>query len=309
MQPEDIDKLFRAKLEQHATPPPPSLWYDLQEQLEPEEQKRRGGFWMYAVAAAVALLLVAGGGWLVWQGRLGAPGAPAAGTLATTTTPASSGLGRGDESASPAETAPLSTPAADFGRESVSNKAAATAAVVAPAEPNPAAENFATSAARQATVNTRSASTHQPQQLLARTERAAAPRTSAGPEKPVFQPADEPSVADLHQAVAAQPAPQPAPAASLTPAAPAGAPGGLPAGAIEVEVRQHPDQAVALAAADADQNAPGRTRPSVRGVLRQMRRLAQGEKPNLAEVGLPANPALTVQARVAGHTLTKTISL
>ncbi|RAK70128.1 hypothetical protein [Hymenobacter edaphi] len=308
MQPEDIDKLFRAKLEQHATPPPPSLWYDLQEQLEPEEKKRRGGFWM-AIAAAITLLLVAGGSWLVWQHQPLGPGN--AGPLASGTTTGGPGQPRPAEA--PATTTPTapSTPAdADFGVDSTVRMPLDPATIAARPAAAPTAEeaakNSANPAATQATVTPRPASTHQQQQLLARTERAAAPRTSDRPEKPVFQPTDEHSVADVRQAVAAQPAPAQT-TASLTPAAPAGAPS-LPAGAIEVEVRQHPEQAVALAPAAAAE-APGRTRPSVRGVLRQMRRVAQGEKPNLAEVGLPTNPALTLQARVAGHTLTKTISL
>jgi hypothetical protein len=300
MQPEDIDQLFRAKLEQHATPPPPSLWYDLQEQLEPEKKERRGGFFMYAVAAAVTLLLLAGG-WLLWQG----PRTSSSGTLASNS--ASDGKAAGATGAEQAAPAPANTPAAtDFATESAANTNSVAAGVAATDD---AAKTLKNSVERQATAAPRPASTPQQQQLLARTERAAAPRESARPEAPVFRASPAPVVAE-RQTVAVQPVPAAAPApqaAGFAPTAPAVTPA-LPAGAIEVEVRQHPDQVVALAAPEADET-PGRTRPSVRGVLRQVRRLAQGEKPDLTEVGLPANPALTVQARVAGHTLTKTIAL
>lgn len=308
MQPEDIDKLFRAKLEQHATPPPPSLWYDLQEQLEPEEKKRRGGFWM-AIAAAITLLLVAGGGWLVWQGQLPGAGVGNGGTLASRPAPA------GPNQAANGPIAPATTNGADFGTEAPRNTPADAASVAAntpAAAAAEAAEKIEKTAPGQATVDSRSASTPQQRQLLARTGSAAAPRETARPETPAQRLAEAAEAAAQQSAVAAQPVTAPglvpATANSLTAAEPAGAP--APAlGTIEVEVRQHPEPAVALAAAPEANDAPGRTRPSVRGVLRQVRRLAQGEKPDLTEVGLPANPALTLQARVAGHTLSKTIAL
>ncbi|RTQ45636.1 hypothetical protein EJV47_24415 [Hymenobacter gummosus] len=312
MQPEDIDKLFRAKLEQHATPPPPSLWYDLQEQLEPEEKKRRGGFFWMAVAAAVTLLLVAGGGWLVWQNPQLGQGA-GQGTLASGSTTT-----RPSQATNPA-TVPATTPeaaanGAGFGSATAGNPAdiaartdAATTAEEAPAD---AAKKIEKTAVAQATVAPRTPSTHQQQHLLARTSpRAAARPEPARTETPDFRPAPQASVVE-RQALAAQPVTAPAPTtnAALAPNTPAVATAPT-MGAIEVEVRQQPDNVAALAAAPAADETPGRTRPSVRGVLRQVRRLAQGEKPDLTEVGLPANPALTVQARVAGHTLTKTISL
>jgi hypothetical protein len=76
-------------------------------------------------------------------------------------------------------------------------------------------------------------------------------------------------------------------------------------GAIEVEVRQH-SAPEAWAAADAE---PGRTRPRVLGVLKQVGRVVRGEKPDFTEVGLPANPALTLQAHVGNRTISKTIEL
>ncbi|OON69513.1 hypothetical protein [Hymenobacter sp. CRA2] len=307
MQPEDIDKLFRAKLEQHATPPPPSLWYDLQEQLEPEEKKRRGGFWMYAVAAAVTLLLVAGGGWLMWQSRLNGPAA-GTGTLATHPTPNRTGAGLATKTAPATPAAPNATPNADFEAEAANGSGPeATALAARTATTTSPAQQVKKSASAQATDALPAASTHQQPQLLARTERrAAARRETDQPEAPDFRAA-EPRPSES-QAVAVQPVPASVPAPTMTALVPANAAvATAPSmGTIEVEVRQQPANVVALADAN---DTPGRTRPSVRGVLRQVRRLAQGERPDLTEVGLPSNPALTVQARVAGHTLTKTIAL
>ncbi|OUJ74872.1 hypothetical protein [Hymenobacter crusticola] len=63
MQPEDIDKLFREKLQHHAPTPPAHLWAQLEEELQPA--KKRPVMWLYAAAAVIALLLVVGAGWLL----------------------------------------------------------------------------------------------------------------------------------------------------------------------------------------------------------------------------------------------------
>jgi len=70
MQPEDIDKLFREKLQHHAPTPPDYLWGQLEEELQPA--KKRPVMWLYAAAAVIALLLVVGAGWLLRGPNLGA---------------------------------------------------------------------------------------------------------------------------------------------------------------------------------------------------------------------------------------------
>jgi hypothetical protein len=294
MRPEDIDKLFRDKLEQHATPPPANLWYDLQEQLEPQEEKRRGGFWMYAVAAAITLLIVAGGGWLMWRTGLPTPGTSGSAPLA-------SHSGKPASSSTPTTVTPRtsSTPAATgLGTEPGSQ-------LTTPETPALAAQTEATGASAEATkpaVKVPKAKRREAQ-ADAQLARVAAPARPASPQRQAagsFQAAP----ADEQPALAAQPVQAPAPAVAVQSQAVAAA---TPAfGPIEVEVRQQP-ATTALASADATE--PGRTRPRLVSVIKQVGRIARGEKPDLTEVGLPANPALTLQARVGNHTLSKTIEL
>ncbi|QNP51631.1 hypothetical protein H9L05_16830 [Hymenobacter qilianensis] len=70
MQPEDIDKLFREKLERHAPPPPDYLWAQLEAELQPA--RKRPVMWLYASAAVITLLMLAGGAWL-WRGQIWTP--------------------------------------------------------------------------------------------------------------------------------------------------------------------------------------------------------------------------------------------
>ncbi|AYA36328.1 hypothetical protein D3Y59_04170 [Hymenobacter oligotrophus] len=297
MRPEDIDKLFRDKLEQHTTPPPANLWYDLQEQLEPQEEKRRGGFWMYAVAAAITLLLVAGGGWLMWRtGGLPQQGTSASAPLAS-------------HSAKPAPQTTdneLPTSPAPVGTGTQPNLGAApqSPAVAARPDASGASGNVATLATPKRKTRQYMARNAQP--TLAGTKRAAARLQPAETVVPLPAPASQP------QAVAAAAVQAPAPTTTSPALAPASSSTAVAAasqsiaGPIEVEVRQQP-AAVAVAAAEVTPR--GRTRPTVFGVIKQVSKIARGEKPNLTEVGLPANPALTLQAHVGNRTLTKTISL
>ncbi|UYZ60050.1 hypothetical protein [Hymenobacter latericus] len=294
MRPEDIDKLFRDKLEQHPTPPPANLWYDLQEQLEPQEEKRRGGFWMYAVAAAITLLLVAGGGWLMWRtGGISQQGTSATAPLASNT-------------ATPAPNTTPETPApVGSGTEPNLGAAPQAPAVAAPSEASGALAKAATPAAPTHKAEPQPARNEQ--LMLASTKRAAARQRQATGVVPVRATEVEP------QALAARAVQAPAPALTSSPElAPASSTPAVAAvsqpivGPIEVEVRQQP---AALAVAAAETTPQGRTRPTVFGVIKQVGKIARGEKPDLTEVGLPANPALTLQAHVGNRTLTKTIAL
>ncbi|WP_187260642.1 hypothetical protein [Pontibacter beigongshangensis] len=69
MKPEEVDKLFKARLGNSSSTPPADLWNRLQERIEtempqPEEEEKKPVFilWYrsYGIAAAVALLLAAG---------------------------------------------------------------------------------------------------------------------------------------------------------------------------------------------------------------------------------------------------------
>ncbi|KAA9325834.1 hypothetical protein F0P96_18885 [Hymenobacter busanensis] len=297
MRPEDIDKLFRDQLEQHVTPPPPGLWYDLQDRLEPEERKRRGGFWMYAVAAAVTLLLVAGTGWLLW--RPSTPqGSAATGELASATQPAAPAHTPAAQPAGPNSpellaSAPhpnsATTPA-------VPADAAAETAPTYPANP----DSFTpTPAARQREAIRMAARTARP---VVAPEQPSAPRSPAQPEMVAAVPTGSATTSQLPSSAT----PVPAPVVGGQALAAAGA-GRAPQGTIEVEVRESPELPAVAAVATTEPELTRRSR--LLGVVKQVGRVVRGEKPNLTEVGLPANPGLTVQARIGSHTLSKTISL
>ncbi|UOQ64319.1 hypothetical protein [Hymenobacter volaticus] len=76
MQPEDIDKLFRDRLEGHAPVPPAYLWNQLEEELQPA--KKRPALWLWAAAAAVLLCFVSGLLWLQLTPTAGVGSAPLA---------------------------------------------------------------------------------------------------------------------------------------------------------------------------------------------------------------------------------------
>ncbi|MCR5890085.1 hypothetical protein LRS06_20365 [Hymenobacter sp. J193] len=276
MQPEDIDKLFRQRLQGHAPTPPADLWSRLEAELQPEK-KKRPMMWVYSMAAAIALLLVVGAGWL-----LRGPQSPTTGSetpLAATQTPAS------------APASVIEAPAPEVSQEKM----------IVQATPSPAPAST--------TPEARSAAATRPQAsapaLVAAASRPARPRSAEASANP----ATKSSFTDV--AVVRQPAAQPertqaqpTPAtstntfvASATPAASSAA----PVGPIEVEVRRQAEKPVALAAA-----APDR-RPRLGGILRQVRNAVRGDQVSLADAGLPET--LTVQARVAGRTLSKTIQL
>ncbi|WBA43111.1 hypothetical protein [Hymenobacter canadensis] len=277
MQPEDIDKLFRERLAEHAPTPPAYLWNQLEDELQPA--KKRPVLWMWAAAASVVLLLVSGVLWLQSSGLRPA----GAGAVATGSRPAQR----------PARTTvePAATP---------KNKNAVAAAPQATAPSGPASTT--------SEANTDLApGTRQPQLATTRQLAAARPRAMAPAGRPASQPAQE--------AVAVQ-VPSPQPERPLEPVAPAPQPQQLPTtalalaatpapaptGSIEVEVRRSAAPAVATA-------APANPRQrSLGGVLlRQARNAVRGERLSLAEAGLPET--VTVQAHVAGRTLTKVIQL
>ncbi|MBG8554776.1 hypothetical protein [Hymenobacter guriensis] len=276
MQPEDIDKLFRQRLQGHAPTPPADLWSRLEAELQPEK-KKRPMMWVYSMAAAIALLLMVGAGWL-----LRGPQSPTTGSetpLAATETPAS------------APASVMETPAPEASKEKM----------IAQATPSPAPAST-TPEARPAAATRPQASAPA---LVAAASRPARPRSAEASANPttkssftdvaVVRPPD--AQPERTQAAPAPTTPAQTLVASATPAASSAA----PVGPIEVEVRRQAETPAALAAA-----APDR-RPRLGGILRQVRNAVRGDQVNLADAGLPET--LTVQARVAGRTLTKTIQL
>ncbi|MBT2559136.1 hypothetical protein J7E24_15200 [Hymenobacter sp. ISL-91] len=289
MQPEDIDKLFRERLADHAPTPPAFVWAEIEAEIQPAKRRRPA---MWLAAASVALLVLLGAaGWLL----LGGAGPATRPELAATT--------------------PARVPAAGAtAPEAVGteNNSAEKQALLAAAEINEAtratAEATAPSGPSEATATVMASG---PAALVATTVRAAAsrpggvqpglaadrrPPTSSAAVASERLPANEPAPLTALAATAPDlPKPTLAPALKR-PAALATATVAL-TGPIEVEVRP---------AYEAPEPEPARRR-GVLAVLRQVRNVVQGEPVSLTAAGLPET--VTVQARLGSRTLTKTIQL
>lgn len=269
MQPEDIDKLFRERLQGHAPTPPAFLWAEIEAEIQP--RRKRPVLWL--AAAAVALLTLLGGAWWALTGSN--PGRPGTAEMAATT-PRRTAATPENNSAPQATPTPASSSSPS---EAPANKPAVVVATTAPSpetrsvgvQPDPASESrrptrpqaSAAPAPRQLTL----ASAPQPAATAPTPARATLPERTPDPEL-------------------ARPTELPTATVALT-------------GPIEVEVRPG-TEAAALAA------APAR-RPRLTSLLRQARNAVKGERVSLTEAGLPES--VTVQAHVAGRTLTKTIQL
>ncbi|WP_026351230.1 hypothetical protein [Hymenobacter aerophilus] len=291
MQPEDIDKLFRERLAGHAPTPPAFVWAEIEAEIQPA-RRRRPVMWL--AAASVALLVLLGAaGWLLLGGGAAGPAArpelaasaPNHGPAAGATAPQAAGPGNNS-----AEKQPLLAAA------QINEAARATAEAAAPSSPSEA---------------TATAEASGPAALVATTVRASAARSGGVQPGPAADrrpsthtatvasnpPANEPAPVT---ALAATTPELPQPTLAPAPKRPAALPTQTVAltGPIEVEVRP------AYEAPAPEQ--PARRR-GVLAVLRQVRNVVQGEPVSLTAAGLPET--VTVQARLAGRTLTKTIQL
>jgi len=282
MQPEDIDKLFRDSLADHAPTPPAYLWNQLEEELQPV--KKRPVLWMWAAAASVVLLLVSGVVWL----QTGFVSRTGTGTLATVSRPSKSTQ---PSIAQPENKSAAATTQATPPQPLVSSPSEAAAEIAkAPLKQSPGAHPQTQQLATAAVPNRRS--------------RRVAPATRPEAQKNVSAPEAVAALAPKTQperpSSALQPLPEPR---QLPTMALAGAPA-APIGPIEVEVRRG-NESTAMATADSQESS---SRPKLGGLLlRQARNAVRGDRVSLTEAGLPET--VTVQARVAGRTLTKVIQL
>jgi len=307
-----VDTTFQDGLRSHATPPRRELWERLEdEHLRPQPRRRRVVAWWQYSAAAVLLLLLAGGA--LWSGSWRQ--AANSGAVASHT-----------GSAAPATRQPAAVPAASGAADAANQP---QSPVVAPSL------DLATSTAPAAVeknqkilfpqATTTSASTSStPIASTARPRRpATAPQASTSHQPQRSQPdavASNLAKQGGRKTPAGQsitPSPQPtapvvtpsnrpdAPILALAPVAPAATPE-----IIEVEVRRgaaRPEVAPATVVAVADATPVPARRRGLRlgGLLRQADHLVHGE---LAEAtGLPET--VTLQARLGGRLVSKTIQL
>ncbi|UPL50974.1 hypothetical protein [Hymenobacter sublimis] len=268
MQSEDIDKLFRDRLADHAPTPPAFVWAEIEAEMQP--RRKRPVLWL--AAAAVALLTLLGGAWWVLTG--GNPSRPGTPQMAAAT---------------PRPAAPATSKQAENNSSSQ-----ATAPLVFPSSPSEAQAN------KPAVVVATATPSQQARSRGVQPDPAAASRRPARPRASTPAAARQLALANAPAPTPSRPTlPEPTPDPELD------RPTTLPAatvaltGPIEVEVRPAaPASAVA---------ATPTHRPRLTSLLRQARNAVKGERVSLTDAGLPET--VTVQARVAGHTLTKTIQL
>ena len=301
---ERLDAQFRAGLGSHASRPRRALWERLEdEHLHPPVRRRRAAAWWQLSAAAVLLVLLLAGGAGLWRGYLGQDraGGVAASQPAGETTPERQG-GVGSPALTAAGTPPArSQPAA----QSIEQQALAHTSV------NLFKKNQKKMVPR-ATATALSPSSP-PIATATRPRRPGPARRPAGsqPANPQRPDAAAGELATTHprQAPAGRPEPatsQPTVAAATPTLAAAPAPMGL----VEVEVRRGPETARPAPTTTVAAEVPPARRSRLRlgGLLRQADRLAHGEPVSRADASGPAE-SLTVQARIGGRLLSKTIQL
>jgi hypothetical protein len=307
---ERLDSLFRTGLAGHASQPRRAVWERLEdEHLHPAPRRRRVvAWWQFSAAAMLLLALLAGG--LLWQSGRGArPG----GGLAATQQPAGAKAGNVQLRATEAETGPAATRANGFAspntpaREAIArispntlekNKKSLASQATAPTNLPSSPPIATTTRAGRAATATQAASSHRlPRRAL---DAATGQLAGTGGRK---SPADQPTPATATVAPATTPAPSPAlVAAAMT----------NPSEVVEVEVRRGPaptqPTVVVASAAATEPAASPRRRLRLGGLLRQADHLVHGEPVSLAEAtGLAQT--VTVQARLGGRTLSRTIQL
>jgi len=308
---ERLDTLFRTGLGSHASQPRRAVWERLDdEHLHPQPRRRRpvAAWWQLSAAAVLLLTLLAGG---LWCGGL--PG------------PHSGGVATHRASGGPAPAAPAAWTKTPGQRAPRAGAVAArtTAPWRATAPTLAAGEKKQEIFSGQATASALTASSHPIASITRPRHAAATPRVSAGPRNPSRQP-------DAAAGTLAATGGRHAPAGRLSPVSPkaaattvAPAPreastlaavatmAAAPPDVIEVEVRRGPAPGQAVAPASVAATAPAEARrPRLRlgDLLRQADHLVHGEPVRLAEAtGLAET--VTVQARLGGRTLSKTIQL
>ena len=347
MNPENIDDLFRRRLEGHETPPDAALWArlaagtptetavdevfqaglnghaspvrrELWERLEDEHlrprQRRAVAFWPLALAAVLALLVVAGGAGLWLKGRVPVGRSGPAVAQGGPATPGNAR--RATPPAARAATAAAATGTTAFGTATAPLADGATA--TAPALVLPARNARAGTATGRKPGFAEISKENQTAQAT-RPRRAASGASGNGENGLAARPA--PTSEAPQPAVALAPIPPRPDATGEKPALPTATPApdlASSAGLIEVDVRSGGALARAGQAAEASP-AAGRAVAQVRhgnragrilgGLLRQAGNLAQGQPLSLTDAAGLGPQTLTLEARLGRRTVSKSIQL
>lgn len=303
---ERLDQLFQKGLNAHATPPRRELWERLEDEHLRPRRRRPAAWWPMAIAAAVALLLVVGG-----LGLWNNPGLKPAQTATVTSRPSTGQNQQNTETGSDGLLKPSIASstgrAADEARK-VENNVTPVQKNLLPQATRPA--DVASSAPKARTSAAGPALRHPLGTYRQPDAAAVSPQLVAGTSARPKAPATQPQAAAADESRLTQ---SPVVAAINTPVPAAEiVPARLvPATeVITVDVRSGaaPRPAAIVTSALAAVTEPEERRRLGGRLLQQAGHLVRGERMSLAEVtGLPET--VTVRATVAGHSLTKSIQL
>lgn len=185
MKPEELDKLFKNKLQNHRLEPSADLWAQLQSRMQPEETKKeRKPMWLWYAAASVSILLLSVALWLGYdRNQAGTAGMVASGQQPQT------------------ETAPATVPAPEVAVPEAEMLAVQTAPAPQPDKP----ENEAKSEKRLKNAPVTAPAV---KQQLARRQEAVKKETPA-PAEMLAEHTAKPTVPEQNQHYAAQEQPVP----------------------------------------------------------------------------------------------------
>jgi hypothetical protein len=282
MRPEDIDELFKGRLGNLERTPSSDAWQRLQEQLQPPPKRKVIPLW-WSVAATVALLVFTGYYLHLSQLPGPTPAQVAAGKrpVQQVTPPAKAdrpaAQPAGEQDTQPEQLAQTSTPPAEAGN----------AAPKAPVQPN--VSSLASARIPAAPVTGKPAPVR----------RVTPPQT-----KQVDQQLEEGQAPE--QMALQKPAPVPAQVSSRGAAQPGGE-------AIEVVILKTEPAAGQMADAgtfseEAEEAAvPSRKTKLVKGIFKQLKNLAAGEKVDLSEIGIDRY-SVAIETQIGNRKISKTIN-
>lgn len=303
---ERLDALFRTGLAGHASQPRRAVWERLEdEHLHPSRPRRRVVAWWQLSAAAVLLLSLLAGG-LFWRGN----GGTQLGSGVASRRPAH-GATSPDGPAAPTTVPATITSPGNFSTDHIPDNQAVAAHSTATTEKN---NKFLVG---QATAPGHSPSSH-PIATTTQADHAAKASQVVRSNHRLRRPLD--AATDELASAGGRPTPAGQSALPIVASTPTPSPALLAhamtseSEVVEVEVRRGPapasaSPAVVLASAPAaEPTAAPRRRLRLANLLRQADHLVHGEPVNLAEAtGLAET--VTVQARLGGRTLSRTIRL
>ena len=277
MSAEDLDKLFRDKLNQKSVAPSNEAWERLQARLQvpAQEEEKRPVMWYYSAAAAITMLVSVG----LWTLNQDNNPLQPAGTVATVQQP---------KPAAPAAGQPEGE--------------------VVPADGN---APFEKEVQPQATEAQPAASSSQ-EGLLAKAEPAQHRNTVAYPSSPAKRNGTtHPTPEERKTTVRPEPDMMAA-AATTTKKAPVAAPAQDAPLEIIIKLDNKTETALAQASpavadeeADTEDKGAGRV---LKGILKQVKNLKDCEKVNLSEIGI-AKHTFALETRIGNKTISKTIEL